>query len=232
MKCSAARQLISDFVDGELSLGEEKALRGHLKACAECQQLLRDFQKIAREARELPSLLLSSSAWQKIAAGLGSAQPKEAASEEKKRAWFPAFWLSPGLRYAFAGLLTLVIIGGLIISLKPWRKEALVQKGSFEYTLAKVEEAQHYYEKAIAALNDAVETQGNGLNPELAEVFKQNIEAMDKSIQACQQMVAKDPNNLTIRAYLLTAYREKVTFLEEYMGAKRASAPTRAEITL
>jgi predicted anti-sigma-YlaC factor YlaD len=232
MKCSAARQMISDFVDGELSLDEEKALQGHLATCAECQQLLRDFQKITREARDLPSLSPSPLAWQKIAAGVRSAQPKEAAPEEKKRAWFPAFWLSPGLRYAFAGLLTLIIIGGLVISLKPWRMGARVQKNSFEYTLTKLEEAQRYYEKAIMALKDAVKAQGNGLVPELAEVFKQNLEAMDKTIQACQQMVAKDPNNLTTRAYLLTAYREKVAFLEEYMGAKRASAPTRAGITL
>ncbi|MDH7511324.1 MAG: zf-HC2 domain-containing protein [Clostridiales bacterium] len=232
MKCSVARQLISDFVDGELSLGEEKALRSHLDVCAECEQLLSDFQKIAREARDLPSLLPSPSTWQKIAAGLRTVQFEKAAPEERKRTWLPTLSLSPGWRYALAGLLALAIIGGLVISLKPWRREAPVQKGSFEYTLAKLEEAQRYYEKAIAALNDAVETQENGLSPELAEVFKQNIEAMDKTIQACQQMVAKDPNDLTTRAYLLTAYREKVTFLEEYMGAKRASAPTRAEITL
>lgn len=232
MKCSAARQLISDFVDGELSLDEEKVLRAHLAACAECQQLLRDFQKIAREASSLPSLLPSPSAWQKIAAGLRSAQPDEVRSWEKKRAWFPAFWLAPGLRYAYAGLLALVIIGGLVISLKPWRREVPVPEGSFDYTLAKLEEAQGYYEKAIAALNDAVRAQENGLSPELAEVFKQNIEAMDRTIQACQQMVAGDPNNLTTRAYLLTAYREKVTFLEQYMGAKRASAPIKTEITL
>lgn len=232
MKCSAARQLISDFVDGELRLDEEKALRDHLDVCAECRQLLHDFQKIAREASNLPSLLPSTAAWQKIAAGVRNAQPKETAPEEKKRAWFPAFWLSPGLRYAFAGLLTLAIIGGLVIGLKPWRREARLQKRSFGFTLAKLEEAQRYYEKAIAALNDAVETQGNGLGPDLAEVFKQNLEAMDKTIQACQQMVAKDPNNLTTRAYLLTAYGEKVNFLEEYMGAKRVSAPTTSEITL
>ncbi len=232
MKCSVARQLISELVDGEMSPDREKDLRAHLDGCADCRQLFLDFQEIAREARDLPSLSPSPSAWQKIAAGLRTVQPEKAAPEEKKRTWIPSLLLFPGWRYALASLLALAIVGGLVISLKPWRREAPVEKGSFEYTLAKLEEAQSYYERAIAALNDAVQAQGNGLNPELAEVFKENIEAMDRTIQACQQMVVKDPNNLTTRAYLLTAYRDKVTFLEEYMGAKRASAPKRAEIAL
>lgn len=232
MKCSTARQWISDYVDGELGLEREKTLRDHLDACAECRGLVRDFQKISREARDLPSLEPSPSAWSKIAAGLRESKREAPASREKRPGRIPWLWPSPALRYALASLLALAVLGGIIIGLKPWR--GLVQPGekSFEYTLAKLKEAQRYYEKAIAALEEAVEAQENGLNPRLAEVFKRNLEAMDQTIQACRQMVRRDPDNLTVRTYLLTAYREKVSFLEDYMGLKKASARETAGTTI
>jgi hypothetical protein len=60
------------------------------------------------------------------------------------------------------------------------------------------------------------------MDPRLAEIFRRNLAAMDETIQACRQIVMQDPNNLTVRAYLLSAYREKVNFLEDMMGAERS----------
>jgi len=66
----------------------------------------------------------------------------------------------------------------------------------------------------------------------LSEVFRSNLKALDETIQACQQMVSLDPDNVTARTYLLTAYQEKVSFLDECMGIKRSSAGKPAGISL
>jgi len=228
MRCPEAEKMISEYVDGGLSRDQEAALKSHLEACPNCQELLRDFQEIGREAKRLPSLSPSPLAWQRIAAGVrevGKGAPRPA---KERRSWLSLNWGPAGPRYAVAAALALVIIGaGLIVGLRSHRGA-----GEAGYTLAKLKEAQHHYVLAIKALDEAIEAQKNGLDPQLAEVFKRNLEAIDGTIQAYQQVVEKDPKNPAARAYLLTAYREKVTFLEEMMGAKRASSEKRAGVTL
>lgn len=227
MRCAAAKKLISEYVDGRLSHSQEAVLKAHLETCADCQELLRDFQRIAQEAKDLLSLSPSPLAWQKIAAGVREARKEAQLPYKERKSWVSLLWKPAGLRYAVAAALALVVVGGLIVGLKSRKGE-----GEAGYTLAKLKEAQHHYVLAIKALDEAIESQKNGVDPQLAEVFKRNLEDIDRTIQACQQVVEKDPNNLTARAYLLTAYREKVTFLEEMMGAKKASSEKRAGITL
>lgn len=233
MKCSAARELIGDYVDGTLRSEEEKSLQSHLDRCENCRELVGDFQRITQEAKGLPSLSPSPLAWGKIAAGLREAQGEETRLREEKINWLSAVFQPARLRYAAATLLALVMIGGgLIVGLRPWKGEGEGKEGSVEFTVSKLKEAQRYYEKAIKALNDAAGAQKNGIDPQLAEVFKRNLDAMDETIQACHRMITKDPDNLAARAYLLTAYQEKVTFLEQYVGAKKRAAPERTETTL
>jgi cytochrome c-type biogenesis protein CcmH/NrfG len=55
---------------------------------------------------------------------------------------------------------------------------------------------------------------------------------MDASIQACREMIKKDPNNLAARSYLLTAYREKVSVLEQMVSVENASSRGESEIIL
>jgi tetratricopeptide (TPR) repeat protein len=126
----------------------------------------------------------------------------------------------------------LLVVGGFIFRHTRGPSAGTENGRSVEFTVAKLQEAQGYYEKAIQALNEAVESQEGRMDPRLAEVFKRNLAAMDETIQACRQIIQQDPGNLTVRAYLLTAYREKVNFLEEIMGAERSTLPGRDETTL
>jgi tetratricopeptide (TPR) repeat protein len=228
MRCPAAKKLINDYIDGDLSRDQETALKSHLESCPDCRGLLRDFQKIRRDARELPSVAPSPITWQKILAGVREAGEEAPSPRAEKKGWISLIWRPIGLRYALAAALALVIIGGgLIVGFK-------IKRGGGEegYTLAKLKEAQHHYVLAIEALNEAIEAQKNGVDPQLAEVFKRNLKDIDQAIQACEQVVEKDPSNLAARAYLLTVFREKVTFLDEIMGAKKASAKKRGGVTL
>jgi len=87
--------------------------------------------------------------------------------------------------------------------------------------MAKLREAQVYYEKAIDALSQAVGSRGGGLEPALADVFERNLSGLDRTIQVCRLMVDRDPDDPALRAHLLAAYREKVSLFEDIMAVGR-----------
>lgn len=232
MKCAAARELISDYADGSLAPDHEAELRAHLEGCRACRELASDFASIVSGARSLASFEPSAAVWSKIAAEVREARPEAAAESRVRRSWLgtfrkPAVWV-----YATASALVLVAVAGLVIRQRPGSTTAAAKEGSVEFTLAKLQEAQGYYEKAIKALSEAVQSREEALDPRLAEVFNRNLAAMDETIQACRQIIGQDPDNLTVRAYLLNAYREKVNFLEEMMGAGRSSSGDKGETSL
>ena len=219
MRCAKARKLINDDLDGLLTPEKKAALDSHLESCPDCRDFSRDFAAIVDKAKDLPSLEPSASAWANIAAGVRQAERGKRIPVGERKFW-PAILRPAGLRYPLAAALALVIIGGAVAGWK-WRT-GIVRSGddSVDFTLAKLKEAQVYYEKAVASLSEAVRSQKERMDPRLAEAFQQNLESIDATIQACQQIVRGDPDNLTARNYLLTAYREKVSFLEELMGLK------------
>lgn len=232
MRCRKAEKLISESLEGLLSNGQEAALRSHLETCSRCRELALDFEVIIREAKRLPHPEPTPSAWRKISAAVREQGCPAGSLAVGKKIWRPGMFKTSKSRFALAAL-ALVIVGGVIVvEFRSRQFEPSLQEGSVEFTVAKLEEAQRYYEKAIQALSDAVQSQQNGLNPLLAEVFMDNLKALDASIQACRQMIEKDPNNLAARSYLLTAYREKVSFLEQMVAVERASARGESEIIL
>jgi len=232
MKCAAAQELISEHMDGALGPGREAELKAHLEGCRDCRELAGDFAAIVRGATGLVSLEPSSAVWPRVAAWARVALQEAPASAREKRSWLGSFWSLAGLRYAAAAALVLVAVGGFLIWQKPWSTGGPSKESSIEFTLAKLQEAQGYYEKAIQSLREALQSQEGGMDPRLAEAFNHNLTAMDETIQSCRQIIRQDPDNLTARAYLLTAYREKVNFLEEIMGAERSAARDKTETTL
>ena len=128
-------------------------------------------------------------------------------------------------RFVAAAALALVIVGALVFRQATWKAGVSGEEGSVEYTLAKLQEAQIYYEKAIQSLSEAAKSRDSNLNPQIVEIFTRNLAAMDETIQACRQIVEEDPANLTARAFLLTAYREKVDVLEEMAGLEKSAVP-------
>jgi len=232
MKCSSARELIGDYIDGALSPDRAAELKVHLDGCRECLELARDFAAIVERAKGFAELEPSAEVWPRIAAAVGRALREEPEAAGERRNRLPAFGKPARWAVAAAAALVLVSAGVVLIRQRPGSAAGSANERSVEFTLAKLQEAQEYYEKAIGALNEAVRSQEGDLDPRLTEAFSRNLAAIDETIQACRQIVQQDPDNLTARAYLLTAYREKVSFLEELMGVERSAASGRAETTL
>jgi len=132
------------------------------------------------------------------------------------------------LRYAgIAALAVVLVVSGVVVGLRLGRQRLPVGPEAGEkYTLAKLDEAERYYQQAIKSLGEAFVSQKGALVPQVAELFDRNLAVIDATIQACRRAVLEEPDDLQARSYLLSAYTEKVTLLDSALDLQRRDRET------
>jgi len=222
MRCSIDKQKISDLVDNELTSTESQSLKKHLEDCSECQKLYEDFNKIKADARGLAEFSPSGQTWFKIASGIKEKQNAglHPARVGQRRHAFSV----NSLGWAVSAALLLVIIVGAVTILPQLQVPV---SSSEQYVVSKLEEAVIYYQKAIDALWEAVSVQEENFDPQLFAVFQKNLGIIDESISACKDAVLSRPSSLDSRNFLLAAYKEKRSLLENMMAVSASSVQQR-----
>lgn len=214
MRCARAKKWISLDTDGGLNAAQKRALEAHMEACPECRKLRDDFEAISRKAGELQEIFPRGETWFKIVSGLRSQQRKTSRTVRvgpKMRLWSHRIpvWAA-GAALFFVVVAAAVIFGPRMGKPNP---------GSQEYVLSKLGEAERHYLRAIEALWQAVSAQKDEIDPQLYAVFKKNLDIIDQSIFACREAVLSRPDSIDSRNFLLAAYREKRSLLEDMMTA-------------
>lgn len=227
MRCSKAKRLISDYMDNYLKRRQSARLEKHLHTCADCKKVFEDFREIAESAKELEEITPSQQTWLKIRERLRPEEQKVLTLHPPGRKWFGYLFFPPRLKYVLSAFLLLAFVTSAVtIGLKYSGGISFKgKKDPMSYTLAKLDEAEQHYKKAIKALWEAVSAQEGNLTPKVAEVFRKNLKIIDSSIIACREIVLQEPENIDARNFLLAAYREKVDFLQEMMEIGRPSSP-------
>ncbi len=226
MTCNKAQRYISEYVDGTLGARQAAALERHLERCAGCREVLEDFRAMKLSAAELPAPEPGDEVWSRIRTGLVRAAASAKRPETSpSRGLFGLAWTSPALRLAGAAALALILVAsGVLIGTRLGRHGGSAQPADPEaYTLAKLDEAETYYQKAIRSLSEAFAAQKGTMVPQVAEVFERNLAVIDATIQACRQAVLKEPDDLQARNYLLAAYMDKLSFLDTALDFQRRS---------
>ena len=229
MRCAKAKQLISENIDGNLDGEQRMNLDQHLDACLDCQKLLKDFQAITQGAKKLEGVSPSPHAWLKISEKLSTEEQEVLTLPPRKREWFA--FPQPRLKHALSSAVVLVVIVGIVVFGLWYLKGREILEGpdAQSYTLTKLAEAEQYYQLAIKALWEAVSSQEENLDPQVAKVFRTNLEIIDMSIAACKQAVLSEPADIDARNYLLATYKKKVDFLNEMMVARETSSRQKAK---
>jgi anti-sigma factor RsiW len=225
MRCRKAQEYISRSIDGELAERENARLERHLAACDECRALQADLRRIVRGAAGLAVPEPSEKVWLRIRAGVtaGQAEPASRRSGDARR---PAFGLGlPALRTAgFAAAALFLVITGVIVGLRLGRPASSASVGPEareKYTLAKLDEAERFYQQAIKSLSEAFAAEKGTLAPQVTEIFERNLTVIDTTIQACRRAVLAEPDDLDARNYLLAAYTQKITLLDSALDLQR-----------
>jgi tetratricopeptide (TPR) repeat protein len=223
MRCRKVHEYISRSIDGELSDGASARLERHLAACDECRAVREDLRKIVAGAARLETPAPSDRVWLNVRAGL--ARETAGRADERSGAFRrPAFGLGlPALRYAGVAAAALVlVVTGVVVGSRLGRAPApLGPEAREKYTLAKLDEAEHYYEQAIKSLGQAFAAGKGTLAPQVAELFERNLSVIDATIQACRRAVLDEPDDLEARNYLLAAYTQKITLLDSALDLQR-----------
>lgn len=215
MRCIKAQRYISEYVDGALEARKAAELERHLKDCPACQEVLGDLRGMKDAASGLETPEPGDAVWQKIRSRLPSRATKSAGAVRVPGRWSLG-WSTPALRFAGATALVVILIAsGVYIGSRTGGTKAPRSLGDREaYTLAKLDEAEQYYQKALRSLGEAFSAEKGTMIPEVAAVFEKNLAVIDGTIQACRQAVLKEPDDLEARNFLLAAYMNKMTFLD------------------
>lgn len=223
MRCTTAKKWVSQYIDGDLDSTRRAQLQKHISTCSDCRKLIQDFQEIVGHAQDISDPSSRGVTWGKIQAML-EASPNlpqiPTYSHGKPRVFFR--W---GYVWAAAAAL-LLVVGAVTLGPRfAGRAPMTSQLERLQYTLDKLDEAELHYKKAIKALAEAVVVQGRQVDPQLAQVFKANLEIVNSSILACKQAVLSDPQNLEPRQFLLAAYKQKTDLLNLLMHLPDVSTP-------
>jgi anti-sigma-K factor RskA len=218
MFCRECEELLSEYIDGALELGEQVKIERHLADCEPCRAVRDDLLQIVHFSHQLPEHAPATALWPRI---------RESVAELRPRFWsFPIRWWA-GLRtlnfnlsvpqlVAGAAALVIVISIGVIVTQRENR--SLQSVGKVQQAdivpLSNVDVQQ--LEKQINRLSESVEERKNSWDPELRTTFERNLYYIDQSLAECRHQLKDNPADDVSQELMLNAYREKVRLLEGF----------------
>jgi anti-sigma factor RsiW len=218
--CERYSSLIGDLVDGPLDASAQRALDEHLAGCPACRALLADLRDIRRVAGRLPDYTPRPEVWAGIARRL---EPELAARPRP-------FWTGARVALAMAATLLVAVASSVWLLRGPAPAAtgaaatapaappaAVIQsKGDLVQDVGEhLRIADEHYVKAIAGLEQVVQTDQAALDPVVAATLQKNLGIIDQAIRESREAIKTQPNSQLVQTSLFEALRQKVALLED-----------------
>ena len=224
MVCKHCQELLSEYIDGALELGEQVNIERHLGDCEPCRAVRDDLLQIVHFSQQLPTQSPSTALWPRISSDLAELQPN---FWSRPLRWLAGFrtlnfnFSVPQLIAGAAALAVVVSIGFVVSRHDTGPLPTSLSAGSAglaapsEVTpLSKADVQQ--LEKQINELSQTVEQRKVSWDPELRTAFERNLLYIDQSLVECRHQLNNNPADDISQELMLDAYREKVRLLEGF----------------
>jgi len=218
MICTKCQELLSDYIDGALELGEQVSIERHLADCEPCRAMRDDLLQIVHFSHQLPLQAPASSLWPRIQSDITELRPR---LWDRPIRWWARirsfnFNLSVPQMIAGAAMLVIVISIGVIVSRRdtPTVNSDNATRLSQATPLSNADLQQ--LEKQISTLSDSVAQRKESWDPELRIAFERNLFYVDQTLVECRHQLNDNPADDVSQELMLNAYREKVRLLEGF----------------
>jgi anti-sigma-K factor RskA len=218
MICTKCQELLSDYIDGALELGEQVSIERHLADCEPCRAMRDDLLQIVHFSHQLPLQAPASSLWPRIQSDLTELRPRLWDRPLRWWARIRSFNFNLSVPQMIAGAATLVIVIsiGVIVS----RRDDPAVNSDTATRLSQVTPLSNadlqQLEKQISKLSDSVEQRKESWDPELRIAFERNLFYVDQTLVECRHQLNNNPADDVSQELMLNAYREKVRLLEGF----------------
>lgn len=221
MVCKQCQELLSEYIDGALELGEQANIERHLGDCEPCRAVRDDLLQIVHFSQQLPMQSPSTALWPRISSDLAELRPS---SWTRPLRWLVSFrtlnfnFSVPQL-IAGAAALAIVVSIGVIVSRRDSGQPQLSASAGL-VTPSDVRPLSQtdlqLLEKQITQLSETVEQRKDSWDPELRTAFERNLLYIDQSLVECRHQLKDNPADDVSQELMLKAYREKVRLLEGF----------------
>lgn len=212
---------------GEL---EEAEFRLHASRCSSCREALRLDREVMSLVKASQKHIEAPQLWSRIEkalqAELSAKIPVIKESQARKGFWFDWFsnrwkslWLVPA-----SAILIVCIASGIYFGLRstPPNSGLLAQNA-----LAKVEQKETEYIKAIQELEKQAMPQMADMDLKLVFLYRDRLETIDAQIAMCREALDLNPANVHIRRYLMAALQDKKNTLAEVLDISAEKSESR-----
>jgi hypothetical protein len=221
MVCKQCQELLSDYIDGALELGEQVNIERHLGDCEPCRAVRDDLLQIVHFSQQLPMQVPSTALWPRISSDLAELRPNFWTRSLRWLAGFRTVNFNFSVPQLIAGAAALAIIVSIgVIASRRENGQTQLSASSARLSLSDVRPLSQtdlqQLEKQISQLTDAVEQRKESWDPELRTAFERNLLYIDQSLVECRHQLKDNPADDISQELMLNAYREKVRLLEGF----------------
>lgn len=220
MFCNQCQELVSDYIDGALELGEQLQVERHLADCEACRAVRDDLLQIVHFSRQLPLQTPSGAVWSRIRSEVDSQQPASVWYRTARRlSTMRSRHFDMSIPQLVASAAALVIVASVTVALL--RRQGPVDltttggSATQEKSLLSHRDVAQMEEK-INELAQTVEQRKRTWDPELREAFQRNMIYVDQSLAECHHDLDANPADDLSQELMLGAYREKMRLLASF----------------
>ena len=220
MFCNQCQEMVSDYIDGALELGEQLQVERHLSDCESCRTVRDDLLQIVHFSRQLPLQTPSGAVWARISSAVSSEQSSSVWHRTARRfSTIRARHFDVSIPQLLASAAALLIVATVTVTLLRRQGPVDLNPGGTGTTgertpLSHRDVAQ--MEEKINELAQTVEQRQRTWNPELREAFQRNMIYVDQSLAECRLDLDANPADDVSQELMLGVYREKMRLLESF----------------
>jgi hypothetical protein len=216
---------LSDYLDGDLSGQDQRAVAAHVAECAECARTLDELRIVTERARALAPAAPSADLWRGIAGRIASPEgTRPIVGHCGGRRRFSFTW--PEL--VAASLLLVLVSGWAALRMttnRPEQSRAAREvrpdggRGATGQAVANAPDVvpasfdDTEYDAAVADLQRALQSGRGQLDPATVKIVEENIAIIDQAVEDARRALAQDPANPDLNGYLLATRRRKLDLL-------------------